>query len=54
MAGLKWIPISLQDGTFSAAADWSVDAEITAAEGVRFARYTGKLILPLRISAFDR
>jgi hypothetical protein len=48
----KWIPISLQDGTFSAAADWSVDAEITAAEGVRFARYTGKLIL--RISGFDR
>jgi hypothetical protein len=31
----KSIPISLQDGTFSAAADadWSVDAEITAAKG---------------------
>jgi hypothetical protein len=43
----KSIPISLQDGTFLAAADWLVDAEITAAEGVRFARYTGKLLLTL-------
>jgi hypothetical protein len=33
--------------TFSAAADCSVDAKIAAAEGVRFARYTGKLLLTL-------
>jgi hypothetical protein len=57
VAGLQIIATAPRSGTPIAVARSNLAArprgEFIAAEGVRFVRYTGKLILTLRISGFD-